>query len=445
MRRLVAALGAAVLVAVAAPMASAVDGAAPDTGVDATAPWYGPDAVWDPVLVEGDSVVFGDLPGHREHHVAAKGEDSNPGGGVSYHDGYATFGDPDLLPSYTVRLVDSSRADELAPFLDRAVQATADASGHPVRLQAERIRNQGTGRGHIDVVLSTTSPCGGAWLACGGPTIHDNVVESGRIWVHPKLLEHPPSEIDNTVRHELGHTLGLAHYTGSIDGRLQTMHPRRFDALRWEVGDRRGLRDLANQPLAPVVVLDDVHVEHGIIHVAGHVEDARSGTVLLLTVAGQTERRVLEHRNFRASQSAGGGQHEVCAAVERDGRPDGTVCRSVTVLVDPVGGLETVAAGPLGVEIVGWARDPDTPAPITVVVTVDGVDHEVVADEAHDPATHPEHGAAHGFSLIVPTAGGDHTVCATARNVRQGVDTALGCRVVTGSESTVGFIGLQTF
>lgn len=392
-------------------------------------------------FVDGDHAVFAS---GTDRPRQAKTGDGNGSGPVATHDGYATFGEPDLLDHYDVRLVQSSRIEEIRPVVSRTVADTSGVSGQSIRLQPGTISNEGTGRGHIDIVLSSVSPCTGSWLACGGPTMDDGVVVAGRIWVHPKLLDHPTNEIDNTIRHELGHTLGLAHYSGTYLGRIQTMHPSRFDALRWEAGDRRGLRDLAGTGPAPVVVLDPLRYDRGVLEVAGHVEDAVAGTVLLLTIDGVTERWVMDRSNFRRSRSVGAGTHEVCAAIERDGRPDGTVCTSLVVGADPSGAIETVGSSPFGVEVVGWARDPQTPAPITVVVSVDGVVVEVVAQEAHDPATHPAHGAVHGFSVMVPAGPGEHAVCVTARNVGDGRDVALGCQVVVVSDLSIGRIGLQT-
>lgn len=393
------------------------------------------------VHVDGDFVVF---DRGRSHPVEAKDGDGNGSGSVTTHDGYATFGDPDLLDHYDVRMVDSDRVEDLRPLVARAVGDTVGAAGQSLRVLAGTIRNQGTGKGQIDVVLSTSSPCGGAWLACAGPTLDDGVVVAGRIWVHPKLLDRPSHEIDNTLRHELGHTLGLAHYAGAVEGRVQTMHPTRFDAARWETGDRRGLRDLAGSPPAPVVILESVRVDGGVLEVAGRIDDARVGTVLLLTVDGVTERRTMQHSNFTRTQTVGGGRHEVCAAVERDGLPDGTVCETVFSASDPAGEIEAIGSGPHGIEIVGWARDPQTVAPITVVVTVGDRTVEVLAQSAHDPATHAAHGSTHGFEVVVPAASGEHSVCVTARNVGDGNDTMLGCRVIAVSELSVGRIGLQT-
>ncbi len=392
-------------------------------------------------LVDGDHAVFGSK---SDRPRQAKTGDGNGSGPITTHDGYATFGDPDLLDHYDVRLVQSSRVEELRPVVARTVGETAGTSGQSIRLLAGTISNQGTGRGHIDIVLSSTSPCSGSWLACGGPTMDEGVVVAGRIWVHPKLLDRPANEIDNTLRHELGHTLGLAHYSGTHQGKIQTMHPTRFDAPKWEAGDRRGLRDLADTGVSPVVVLEPLRYDRGVLEVRGHVEDATAGTVLLLTIAGVTERWVMDRSNFRRTTSVGAGTHEVCAAVERDGRPDGTVCTSLVVGADPAGAIESIGSSPFGVEVVGWARDPQTSAPITVVVTVDARVVEVVAGEAHDPATHPAHGSVHGFSITVPAGPGQHSVCVTARNVGDGSDVALGCRVVGVSDLSIGRIGLQT-
>jgi hypothetical protein len=96
-------------------------------------------------------------------------------------------------------------------------------------------------------------------------------------------------------------------------------------------------------------------------------------------------------------------------------------------------GFDRLSAGSGGIEVQGWALDPDTTGPVTVRVTVDGAtSREVVADEPRPDvgAAVPGHGDEHGFTATVGAGAGTHDVCVTALDVGAGSDTPLGCRSV---------------
>jgi hypothetical protein len=82
------------------------------------------------------------------------------------------------------------------------------------------------------------------------------------------------------------------------------------------------------------------------------------------------------------------------------------------------------------VRVTGWAADPDSEAPATVVVTVDGE----IAGRAPAGTVRPglpEEHRTQGFDVTVPATSGNHEVCATALDVAgDDDDLALGCRAV---------------
>ena len=198
------------------------------------------------VLVDGDHVVF-EVGGDP---VDGKGAATGSGGGA-YHDGFATYGDAKLLRHYEIRMVWSAGIEQLRPFVAQAAAGVTAASGQSLELRPGQVERMGPGRGQIDVVVSDSSPCTGMWLGCGGPTIDDGVIVSGQIWISPRAFERSTAELENTVRHEFGHTMGLAHYEYLHDDHVQTMHPTRFDAPRYEAGDIDGLRFTAGKPPVP--------------------------------------------------------------------------------------------------------------------------------------------------------------------------------------------------
>jgi hypothetical protein len=140
---------------------------------------------------------------------------------------------------------------------------------------------------------------------------------------------------------------------------------------------------------------------------------------------------------FAVSVKVAAGTHEVClTAVNVGAGSDRPVrCTDVTVSNStPVGSLDTVTAVSRGVQVAGWAFDPDTAkSAITVAVTVDGVATRTKASQQRSDVgrSYPAAGAAHGFSVTVPTKVGSHRVCATALDTPAGIDADLGCRTVT--------------
>ena len=340
--------------------------------------------------VAPDGTSIDEVPGlelvfHDGDHVVyeAKGQTATtPSSGITVHDGFTTYGDATALDGYQIRLVASDGIESYRPLVQQAATAATTAGG-PSLTVAPGLYPWGSvpGRGQIDVVVSSTSPCGGSWLGCGGPSIEGGVVVAGRMWFNPRLGYHSLEEIQNTVRHELGHAVGLAHYRWTYQGRVQTMHPTDFEASDYEAGDTAGLRFLTGTTAVPA-----------------------------------------------ASASA---------ASPESPAPPAPLAPTPTS-IDPVGGIDSAVANPFGIVVRGWAMDPDTTGPVPVLVTVDGDPTELSADRPDD-----SHGI-HGFAVVWLVSPGVHEVCATVRNVGAGHDVALGCRTVEVSSQSIGLIGLQT-
>ena len=108
---------------------------------------------------------------------------------------------------------------------------------------------------------------------------------------------------------------------------------------------------------------------------------------------------------------------------------------------DPFGnGYDKLAGVTGGIELKGWAIDPDTTGSIKVRVTVDGVNTYVVADQARADIgkAYPSYGENHAFATTIPAAAGSHQVCVTAVNVGAGSSKSFGCRTVSVPGSTSG-------
>lgn len=120
------------------------------------------------------------------------------------------------------------------------------------------------------------------------------------------------------------------------------------------------------------------------------------------------------------------GTHQVCVYGINSGpvgSNSGIGCRTVVVPSDPVGNIDT-SARYLGLaQVSGWAIDPDTSAPISVRVYVDGAYvTTALADVARPDVgdAFPAYGPDHGFAPIFGVSPGPHQVCVYGVNVGAG-------------------------
>lgn len=98
----------------------------------------------------------------------------------------------------------------------------------------------------------------------------------------------------------------------------------------------------------------------------------------------------------------------------------------------PEGSLDAIAAVEGGLQVDGWAIDPDTLGPIDVHVYVDGVGRKYSANQTRpDLSRHLiSHGTNHGFSQRIDVPPGAHRACVYAINTGPGDNVLLGCRDV---------------
>jgi len=101
----------------------------------------------------------------------------------------------------------------------------------------------------------------------------------------------------------------------------------------------------------------------------------------------------------------------------------------------PRGAVESVTATKGRIAVAGWALDPDTTAPISVRVTLDGATKPAVVASLPSAAAqtaYPYYGANHGFATTLSSVkAGKHTVCVVALDPAVRTTTSLGCRAVT--------------
>lgn len=102
---------------------------------------------------------------------------------------------------------------------------------------------------------------------------------------------------------------------------------------------------------------------------------------------------------------------------------------------EPIGAVQDVRPGVGGIQVAGWALDPDAPGTVTVTITLD---HRAAAPiqadtvNAASTSAYPNTGSHHGFDTTIAATAGAHQVCLSAADVNSagtatGSSTSLGC------------------
>lgn len=139
---------------------------------------------------------------------------------------------------------------------------------------------------------------------------------------------------------------------------------------------------------------------------------------------------------FGHTERVSPGAHQVCVyAIDSNGGLNPQIgCRTIVVSnAMPIGALDSATGGTGSVQVRGWALDPDTTAPITVHVYVDGKAVRGVTANGSRPDVARAYGkgAAHGYVVDVPAAAGTRSVCVWGIDTIGGPSPQLGCRSVT--------------
>jgi SpoIID/LytB domain protein len=156
------------------------------------------------------------------------------------------------------------------------------------------------------------------------------------------------------------------------------------------------------------------------------------------------------YHGFASTFPLTGGVHQICVH-GIDGVKNPVIgCKSVTLPSgNPFGNVEAVKDIGTGVQVSGWAIDPDTANPVTVHLYVDGVfaGLTTASNERDDVAVrYPGYGADHGFSTVIAAKQGTHTICAYAINIGIGTtNPSLHCTTLTLNRNPKGGISLAAY
>jgi hypothetical protein len=143
---------------------------------------------------------------------------------------------------------------------------------------------------------------------------------------------------------------------------------------------------------------------------------------------------------YSRSLPASDGVHQVCVyAIDSERGPNPQIgCAQVTVRNErPMGAVDSITSpSPGQVRIRGWAFDPDSSAPITTHVIIDGRARAFTANGSRpDVARVYGVGDQHGLDISVPVRSGTHDVCVYAIDATAGPNPKLGCQTVVVNDT----------
>ncbi|WP_442575038.1 hypothetical protein ACSBPH_14595 [Microbacterium sp. F51-2R] len=114
----------------------------------------------------------------------------------------------------------------------------------------------------------------------------------------------------------------------------------------------------------------------------------------------------------------------------------------------PMGALESAVGVQGGIQVTGWAIDPDSAAPSTVHVYVGATGTALTADvdRADIGSKYPAYGSKHGYSSTIPAAPGTYDVCSYGINTGPGANVQFGCtKVVVPALADIGRAPMGAF
>jgi len=143
-----------------------------------------------------------------------------------------------------------------------------------------------------------------------------------------------------------------------------------------------------------------------------------------------------DNHGFSGAVGAADGTHQVCIyAIDSAGRSNPRLgCGPVKVTNRaPMGAIDAATSTQGRIAVGGWALDPDTAAPISVHVYVDGKVTQALTANTSRPDVGRIYGKGvnHGFSGTAIASAGTHQVCVYAIDATGGTNPRVGCKEVT--------------
>lgn len=168
--------------------------------------------------------------------------------------------------TFRIQLVAGGNVEELRNEAEKAASRLRHITGLRFVVAAGTTESTKSEVGVIKVRVNNrhygSATCSGttSWGGCGGPTEYTTMggyVTGARLTIKPIALGSTNQQQLRLLEHELGHTVGLEHFDGKVDGEYQKMNSGRklYTVDGYGVGDKRGLRKLVSlasaSPSAP--------------------------------------------------------------------------------------------------------------------------------------------------------------------------------------------------
>ena len=313
----------------------------------------------------------------------------------------------------------------------------------------------------IYIGTASTSPCGTSpnYAGCAAPYTGvsraqgGTLVMAGRVWLLPPALGYSGTIQREVVAHEIGHALGLAHYSPPFQGATQVMYPSVSTIPSYQAGDRNGLLYLRGG--MPSGTIDSAKsTANRMLTVTGWAFDPdQIGAATYSIMVGSTrvgggttslQRQdvnaafgVTGARGFTLTVPAPGGLQSVCLVVDDfPANVQRTLhCLSATIAGSaPTSDLDSLTINARTITATGWAFDRDTTGTSTITLTIDGKTAATTETTIPRPDVNRAYTTTgnHGYSITAPITLGTHTICLTTPDYpEKTTTTTLTCRTLT--------------
>lgn len=312
--------------------------------------------------------------------------------------GYTTYaGIRANIHDYTVRFVASSRAELYRSPMKAVADELRGLGLVNLTIAPGQFADKPPADHEIYVHTDPQVPCRTGSAACGQPLVGQRATQgtvlarAGHVWVVPLTDRYAEIDRRHVIAHELGHVLGLDHYSSLFGGAYQVMHPSDYSAKAYQKGDIAGMTHLMGE--APRGSFDSATVPSaGTLRVVGWGvdPDQSAAATIRVTIDGVTaaERTTTVHRpdvdtalslipgaprGFDVTVNLPAGAHVVCLTAKNYPLTTWQAigqCKTVTpagaVTVDRVQGADRYASA----AAVSRAAFPST-APVVVVANGD--------------------------------------------------------------------------
>ncbi len=359
---------------------------------------------------------------------------------------------------YILHLIDSPNVESIRSIIVAAANDANSTGATNIQvasgLMAVVPEKDKRERGHIYLLVSSQSGCTTPnWLGCAntGVDYEDGVKKllTGTITIKPESLLFQSGTIQHIVAHEIGHVLGLGHYSDEFEGKLQTMYPtlgKNSEYPKFLSGDRLGLNYLKHP--VPRGMFDSLNGALDSFTINGWAVDELNANPVDINVIvdGNFKQRVKadklradvgaatgkgNNHGFNETIAFSRGVHTVClTAAHAYSTISGDLgCKTVTVGVQPSrGALDSVVVKDGGVVVSGWSYDKSSPESSYIWVNVDGQGkaYQTNTDKTWLPNLIAGAGVHNGFEHFVGIRKGTHEVC-----VYGAESSLLGCKTVT--------------